>query len=211
METQITDALNWRYATKKFDPNRKLTDEQLHPILEAVRLSASSFGLQPWHFFVVSNQELKLELQKAAYGQAQLANSSHIIVFAQKLNVHAATEEYIASTARNAGAPVEQFEGMKQYLSSALSAKSDEDAKIWMSRQVYIALGSLLETAALLHVDVCPMEGFDSAQFDELLGLKEKGLTSLEIATLGYRAEDDSAANQPKNRFSEEEAFTFLK
>lgn len=211
METQITDALNWRYATKKFDPNRKLTDELLHPILEAVRLSASSFGIQPWHFVVVSNQEMKLRLQAAAYGQTQLADSSHVVVFAQKLDLHAAVEEYINSTARNAGAPIEQFEGMKQYLKGSLSSKSDEDVKTWIGRQTYIPLGSLLETAALLRVDVCPMEGFDGAQFDELLGLKEKGLMSLVIATLGYRAMDDKAADQPKNRFSMEEAFSFVK
>lgn len=211
MENQISDALNWRYATKKFDPTKKLTDLQLAPLLEAIRLSASSFGLQPWHMLVISNQEIKLQLQAAAFGQAQLADSSHVIVFTHKLNGHTAIDDYISSTAKNASAPVAQFEGMKQYITGALSNRSDEDTLTWMSRQPYIALGTLLETAALLKIDACPMEGFDSAEFDRILNLKEKGLKSIVITTLGYRSSEDTAALKPKNRFTLEEAFTFIK
>lgn len=211
METQILDALHWRYATKKFDPSQKLTDEQLAPLLEAMRLSASSFGIQPWHFVVVSNQDIKLQLQAAAFGQAQLVDSSHVIVFTHKLDALAALDDYVASTAKNAGAPLDQFDGMKQYMAGALAGKPDSELGPWMARQAYIPLGTLLETAALMQIDACPMEGFDGSQFDAILGLKEKGVTSVAIATLGFRSSEDKNAGQPKNRFSNEEVFTFVR
>ena len=208
MDTQILDAMRWRFATKKFDATKKLTAVQLDSILEPVRLSASSFGLQPWHFVVVSNQEVKLKLQTAAYGQAQLADASHIVVFTAKLDVMKALDDYVASTAENRGVAIEELAGMKEYMAGSFNAKTDAPA--WMARQPYIALGTLLETAALLQIDACPMEGFDPAQFDEILGLKEKGLTSVCIAALGFRSSEDATANVPKNRFSREKAFTFI-
>ena len=211
METQILEAMNWRYATKKFDPTKKLREEQLQLLLETVRLSASSFGIQPWHFVVVSDKDIKLQLQAAAFGQAQLADCSHVIVFARKLDSDKALDEYITSTAQNANAPIEQFDAMKQYLKGALSSKSEAEMGTWMARQLYIPLGTLLESAALLKIDACPMEGFDLAQFDQILGLKEKGLASLAIITLGYRAVDDKNAGQPKNRLAMDEVVTFIK
>ena len=210
MENQILEAMKWRYATKKFDSSKKLTDEQVESLMEVVRLSASSFGIQPWHFVVVSNQDLKLKLQVAAFGQAQLADSSHVVIFTHKLDAMKALDEYVASTAKNQCVTVESLEGMKQYMAGSLSNKPVEEQVPWMAHQSYIALGTLLETAALLEIDACPMEGFDIGQFNEILGLNEKGLSAVCIATLGFRSEEDQNASRPKNRFSAETAITYM-
>jgi nitroreductase len=211
MENQILDAMKWRYAIKKFDPSKKLTNEQVEGLMEIVRLSASSFGLQPWHFVVVSNQVIKLKLQEAAFGQAQLADSSHVVIFTHKLNIMTALDDYVASTAANRGVSIDELDGMKKYMTGSLTAKPEPERVPWMARQPYIALGTLLEAAALEKIDVCPMEGFSVDQFNKILGLTEKGLSAVCIATLGYRFADDPVASQPKNRLSAKEAITYIK
>jgi nitroreductase len=209
--SEIIDALNWRYATKKFDSTKKVSEEHLQTILNAGRLSASSFGLQPWHFMVVTNPDIREQMKAVAYGQTQVTDASCVIVLTRKLDDHIALDDYIASTARIQGVPVEQLDGMKGYMAGAIGAKPADQVGEWMARQVYIPLGMMLLTAALLRVDGCPMEGFDPAGFDEILGLKAQGLTSLAMLTLGYRSTEDEAALRPKIRFTLDEAFTFVK
>lgn len=201
-----TEALMWRYATKKFDTSKKLTDETLNQILESGRLSPSSFGLQPWKFILVENQELRTKLREAGYDQAQITDASHIVVFAYKKNLEESdVDNYIQSTADIQNTTPEALSGFKAYIMSTISAKPADIIKIWNSRQVYIPLGIMLETSALLEVDTCPMEGFENLKFDEILGLNEIGYSSVAIIALGYRDESDESPKREKSRFKMEE------
>lgn len=206
--TNITQALAWRYATKKFDATKKLTPDTVHILKESIRLAPSSYGLQPFAVIDVQSPEIREKLKAAAYGQTQVADASHFLIFAANTDV---TEEHVDefirshSTIRNV--PVEALAGYAGMMKANVVARTTEQKVLWAEKQAYIALGFLLETAALLEVDAAPMEGFDAAQFDEILGLKEKGLTTAVICALGYRAEDDEYANQPKVRKSESEMF----
>jgi nitroreductase / dihydropteridine reductase len=211
MEQQLLDALNWRYAVQKFDTTKKLTDQQVNSLLNVTRLAPSSFGIEPWHFIAVSNPELLLKLQEAAYGQQKVAQASHLIVIAQKTNVHAAIDEHIETMVAATGAPASAFDGYKGMVGGAAGGRTDEANAVWTAKQTYIALGFLLESAALMGIDAGPMEGFDPATFDQILGLEEKGLHAVTSVSIGYRDETDEAAARPKARQSLEQVVTHLK
>lgn len=206
--TNITQALAWRYATKKFDATKKLTPDTVHILKESIRLAPSSYGLQPFAVIDVQSQEIREKLKAAAYGQTQVADASHFLVFAANTDVtEAHVDEFIRSHSTIRNVPVEALAGYAGMMKANIVARTTEQKVLWAEKQAYIALGFLLETAALLEVDAAPMEGFEAAQFDEILGLKEKGLTTAVVCALGYRAEDDEYANQPKVRKSESEMF----
>ena len=202
----ISEALTWRYATKKFDTNKKLADEVLNQILEAGRLSPSSFGLQPWKFILIENTELRAKLREAGYGQPQITEASHVLVIASKNDLSEEyVDSYMKSTAEAQGLTTDDLAGFKSYLMGSITSKDGATVKAWNARQAYIPLGIMLETAALLEVDTCPMEGFENAKFDELLGLNEIGYSSTVMMTLGYRDENDDASKRAKSRFGAEE------
>ncbi|MFA6608816.1 MAG: NAD(P)H-dependent oxidoreductase [Candidatus Paceibacterota bacterium] len=202
----IHDALMWRYATKQFDPTKKLPEETLNQILEAGCLSPSSFGLQPWKFVLVENPELRAQLRTVGYNQPQITDASHIIIIAYKNTLDEDyVDSYMKSTADVRGISIDDLATFKAAILGSVSGKSSEDIKKWNSRQVYIPLGIMLEAAALLEVDACPMEGFDSVKFDELLGLNDLGYSSVAMMALGYRSESDATALATKSRFSKEE------
>lgn len=208
----IIEALNWRYATKKFDASKKLTDNELMTLTESLRLSASSFGLQPWKFILVTNPEIRIKLREEAWGQPQITDASQLIVLAVKKNIDAAAvDAYMESTAKARNVSVESLKGYGDMIKGSFTGKSPESLKEWASRQVYIALGTLLTTAAHEGIDACPMEGFNNQKFDEILGLDKLGLESRVLAAVGYRLDDDAAAKLPKSRFSREEAFIEIK
>lgn len=207
----VLEALKWRYATKKFDAEKKLSAEQLATLKEALRLSPSSFGLQPWHFVIVENAELRTKLRAAGYDQSQITDASHLIVLTTEKNVNdALVEKYMKSIATTKNIPVEALAGFSGMLNGAIEMKDVAGAAEWAVRQVYIALGVLLTTAAVEGIDAAPMEGFDPAQFDTILGLEERGLTTRAIVAVGFRSASDEAATAPKVRYSEEELFTTL-
>jgi len=202
---QVLQQLRWRYATKKFDPSRKISDPLWHTLLESLVLAPSSFGLQPWKFFVVNNQQLKEQLVEHSWGQRQVADASHLLVLAIKLEIgEAEVDHYIQSIAQIRGTSIEQLEGFSKTIKGFLS-NPNLDIKQWTSKQVYIALGQFMTTAALLGVDTCPMEGFNPAKYDEILGLTAKGYHSVLVCPTGYRAEDDKNASLAKVRFPLEE------
>lgn len=203
----ITEALMWRYATKKFDTNKKLNDETLNQILEAGRLSPSSFGLQPWKFILVENTELRAKLREAGYDQAQITEASHVLIIASRNDLSEGyVDNYMKSTALAQNVTVDTLSEFKSYLMNTISSKPNAEViKNWNARQVYISLGIMLETAALLEVDTCPMEGFENAKYDELLGLNELGYSSVVMLTLGYRDESDESLKRAKSRFGTEE------
>jgi nitroreductase len=207
---QLLDRLNWRYATKQFDPNRKISAQDWAVLEDALLLTPSSGGLQPWKFIVVTDPAMRAKLLPASYGQAQITDASHLVVFAAKKNFSEAdVDAFINHTASARGVPVESLAPFRGMLVGGIVQAMDEPARnAWARNQAYIALGNFLTSAALLGIDACPMEGFDRAQYDEILGLNAKGLASAVIATVGYRASTDKYADAPKVRFPKEQVFT---
>jgi nitroreductase len=202
---------NWRYATKKFDATKKVSDADLQTLKEAIRLSASSYGLQPYQVILVENPELRAQLQPAAWGQAQLVDASHVLVFANVTNIgDAEIDAYLNNMAETRGLPLDALQGYGDFMKSKISTLPVEQRNIWTSKQTYIALGNLLSAAAELNIDVTPMEGFEPEKVNEILGLNERGLHASLIAPIGYRHADDATQSYAKVRKSEQELFINL-
>lgn len=205
------DHQNWRYATKKFDSTKKISTEDLNTLKEAIRLSVSSYGLQPYKVIIVENPELRAQIQPAAWGQSQIVEASHLIIFASKTSL---TDEdidsYLKNVAETRNIPETALTGYGDFMKGAIGAKSEDEKAIWNSKQTYLALGNLLNAAAELKIDVTPMEGFVPAQVNEILGLNALGLHASLIATIGYRHEEDATQHQKKVRKSNEELFITL-
>ena len=203
--------LNWRYATKNMN-GEVVSAEKLQAILTSINLTATSFGLQPFKVIVVSNEEIKIKLQAAAYGQTQVGSSSAVLVFAVPLKITTADiEGFINLVATTRSMPVEALDTYKGMILSTIGDLPAEQQQIWSAKQAYIALGTALAAAAEQKVNACPMEGFDAVQFDEILGLTEKGLKSVVIMPVGYRSADDATAQYIKVRKPESELFHFVK
>lgn len=204
---KLLQQLRWRYATKKFDASRKIPSDIWNSLEQALVLSPSSFGLQPWKFIVVENPDLRQKLLPVSWNQTQIVDASHLVVFAHRKDLNAAdVEKYIRHTASVRGIPVESLEGYKQMMLGFVArAAQGFDINAWASRQVYIALGNFLTSAALLGVDACPMEGIEPAKYDEILGLDKQGYKTLFVATAGYRAKDDASAGHTKVRFMQDD------
>ena len=202
-EKHIIKALEWRYATKKFDSAKKLTSEQLHVLLEALRLSPSSFGLEPWRFIVVSDPKIRDRLRVAGFDQPQITDASHLIVLAAAKDIdNALIDQYVQRVADIRGLNLEQLRNRSVMIKEYANSKSEQERREWAIRQVYIALGVLITTAALEGIDVCPMEMFDCQQFDEILGLKNLNMESRVIAAVGFRSSKDDYAQAKKVRCS---------
>jgi len=196
----LIDNLKWRYATKKMS-GEKVSDEKLNAILDAIQLAPTSYGLQPYTVLVITDPEVKTKLQAASYGQTQIVDGSHIIVFATWTNVTAEqVDTYIADIAAKRNMPLEALNDFKNYINSSITHLSQEQKALWNAKQAYIALGFGLAAAAEQQVDATPMEGFVPAQYNEILGLTEQGLAATVVMALGYRHEADWLASLPKVR-----------
>jgi nitroreductase len=204
---QLIDQLSWRYATKQYDPQRKISAPDWLTLEEALVLSPSSLGLQPWTFFVVDDPAVRAQLMLASYGQPQIVDASHLVVFATKLSLpEADIDAHIQRTAEVRGIPVESLGGLRDMaLRSVLQAMNETERRAWATNQTYIALGNLMTSAALLGIDATPMEGFEKSRYDDILGLKARRLASSVVAALGYRAANDKYATTPKVRFAREQ------
>ena len=204
---QLIDQLNWRYATKQYDPTRKISAADWATLEEALVLSPSSLGLQPWAFLVVDDPAVRARLMAASYGQPQVTDASHLVVFTTKINVgEADIDAHVRRTAEVRGIPVESLAGLRTMaVRSIVQGMNDTERRVWATNQTYIALGNLVTSAALLGIDATPMEGIEKSRYDDILGLKVRGLTTSVIATLGYRAEGDKYAIIPKVRFAREQ------
>lgn len=202
----IIDDLNWRYACKQFDSSRKLTDEQLNQLIEALRLTPSSFGMQPWKFLLIENTELREKLVEASWKQNQVKDASHLFVLCAPLEIDEAyVDRFITSTATARGQEVSELEGFRNMLIKMIVGKDAAWQLSWAKNQIYIALGNLMTVCAHLRIDCCPMEGFVSSKYDEILGLREKGLTSILVAPVGFRTDTDKYATLAKSRFATDE------
>lgn len=204
----ILEHLKWRYAVKNFDAARKISDADWAILEDALTLAPSSFGIQPYKFVVVTDQATKEKLLPAAYGQTQVTDGSHLVVFAyKKILTDADIEHFVERIVEVRGTPrasLSEYENTMKH--SAKNAVEGGTVETWNSRQAYIALGFLLQTAALLEIDATPMEGFDAAQFNEILNLKD--YSAVVVCALGYRdAEKDWLANLPKVRMPKKELF----
>lgn len=206
----LTRSLHWRYATKKFDPSRRIPAATWAALEEALVLTPSSFGLQPWKFIIVETPELRARLVAASWNQSQPADSSHFVVFARRDNLpESAIDHHLARVTEVTGTPLESLAGLRKVITGFcgnLRAQGRLDA--WADRQLYIALGNFMTAAALLDIDTCPMEGLDPAQYDQILGLTGSGFSTVVACAAGYRAEDDANASRPKVRFPASEVIT---
>ena len=195
-------ALNWRYAVKKFDPAKKIPADTWAALEQSLLLSPSSYGLQPWKFFVVETPAVREQLLPHSWGQKQIVDADKLVVFAVKRDVNPAdADRQIARISQVRGVPAEALAGYRGMMAGSLSRTPAPDIDVWMSRQVFIALGVFLTTAAVLGVDACPMEGFVPERYDEVLGLTAKGYAARVVATAGYRAADDASGTAKKVRF----------
>jgi nitroreductase len=202
---------NWRYATKKFDTTKKISKQDLETLKEAIRLSASSFGLQPYRVLIIENPELRAKLQPAAWGQSQIVDASQLIVFANITNFgETEIDVSVANTTKTRGLPADALKGYGDFMKSKIVALPEDVRNTWASKQTYLALGNLMNAASELKIDVTPMEGFEPAQVNEILGLGKLGLNATLLATIGYRHEEDATQHYAKVRKSNEELFINL-
>ena len=195
--------LNWRYATKKFDPVKKIPAADWATLEESLILAPSSFGLQPWKFIVITDLAVKARLVPVSWGQTQPADSSHMVVFAVKTGLGAEhVEKFLDRQVQVRGGSKEaltQYKGM--ILGSLAGAAQAGTLDSWQTHQVYIALGQFMAVAAMLGIDTCPMEGIDRTKYDEILGLTGTGFATVVACPVGYRAADDKYAGAKKVRF----------
>lgn len=209
--TNFLEALNWRYATKKFDATKKISDTDLDEILTAVQLSASSYGLQLYKILVISDPEVRAKLQPASWGQSQIVDASQVIVFCAKTDVvDEDIDSYITLKAEKSGIDADNLKGYADFMKSAVVPMPAENKVAWTSKQTYLALGNLLNVCAVKEIDACPMEGFEAPKYDEILGLTEQGYTAAVVATIGYRSEEDQTQHAPKVRKSKEDLFQHI-
>lgn len=197
----IIESLQWRYATKKFDPSKSVSDKDLQTILEAGNLAATSYGLQPFQFVVVSDPDLRQQLVPFSYNQPQVGQASHVIVIAVRTDVDA---DFIRSSAKLTeqvrGLDAGQLDDYAKQMIGAITSMDDDKRLVWAQKQSYIVLANLMAACAVLKIDSCPMEGFLPAEYNRLLDLDSKNLHASVVLPVGYRAEDDEQQSFEKVR-----------
>ncbi|MCR9264819.1 MAG: NAD(P)H-dependent oxidoreductase [Flavobacteriaceae bacterium] len=209
--SNILEHRTWRYATKKFDASRKISHQDLNSLLEATRLSASSYGLQPYHVFVISDPEVREKLKPVSWNQSQITDASHLIVFAHATDFgEELVDDFITNLSDTRNIPLDGLNGYAEMMKSNLVGLPTDVKASWAGKQVYIALGNALQAAAELKIDTCPMEGFQPEEYNKILGLTDKDLNAAVVLAVGYRSEEDQTQNLPKVRKSKEELFTHI-
>tara|TARA_R110001583_G_scaffold24943_1_gene90705 strand:- start:117 stop:749 length:633 start_codon:yes stop_codon:yes gene_type:complete len=197
----IIKNLEWRYATKKFDATKLLSDLQINTLKKAFNLTATSYGLQPIKMVVVHNKKLQQELVKYSWNQQQIAQASHVLVLCIQKNIsNEDIESYFSLVKKIRNTPDKILNPFKEYLKNDMDTKSEVDLHSWMKNQAYIALGNLMTVAASENIDSCPMEGFIPKKYDALLNLDKHNLKSVLVLPVGFRAEDDFMKDLKKVR-----------
>ncbi len=205
MNNAVLDAFTWRRAVKVFDTTKRVSEAGLMTILEAGRLAPSSIGIEAWKFLVVEDQGLRGKLREAAYGQAQVTDASHLVVLTRRTDAENIASELVARTAMAQGKFPSDLDGLSKMATGGVMGKPEGAVRDgWLAAQTYIPLGMMMAAASMMSIDNAGMEGFDHAQVDEILGLKEKNLASVTFMVLGYRG-DDEWSKRPKVRRSIEE------
>ena len=197
----ILDALEWRYAVKKFDDKASLTEQQILEVKKVFNLSASSYGLQPYKMIVVQNPELKEKLVPASFGQQQISQSAAILVFAVRTDFGMDyIDQFFKDMSTKRQIPLENLEGYKNFMKGSFANKSEDEISSWATKQVYLTMGHMLASLAALQIDACPMEGIDPQAYDKILDLDAKQLKTIVAMPIGVRAPDDASATALKVR-----------
>jgi nitroreductase len=193
--------LKWRSAIKKFDPVKTVSDEDLEILIEAANLAPTSFGIQPFRLVVVKNKEVQKELLEISFGQQQVLDASAVLVFAIETSIgQEQIDNYFDRIAEVRSVELESLAGYKEMMLGFVTNMNEANKSGWASKQAYIALGTLITAAAELKIDACPMEGFDPIQYQNKLGLKDKGLMPVVILPIGYRSDKDHSSKAEKVR-----------
>ena len=202
-DMNIIDYYNWRYATKKFNPTKKLADSDLELIKESVRLAPSSYGLQLFKVLIIKSKSLKEKLKKASFNQSQIAEASHLFVFCNYTKVFEQDIDlYIKTRSKVQQQTENELQKYGAFLKNNLLKKNTSETSIWTTNQVYIALAHLMTACATLQVDSCPIEGFEIEKYNEILELNERHMNAAVVAAVGYRSESDKSQNDIKVRKS---------
>jgi nitroreductase len=199
----LLQQLRWRYATKKFDPAKKISDAAWQALEQTLILTPTSYGVQPLRFLVITDHGVRAQLASASWNQKQPADCSHYVVFAARIrNTEADVDRYLGRIAEVRGSSVEAQAGFKKMLmSDIVHGPRGQRALEWATNQAYIALGNFMTAAALLGIDTCPMEGFEPDRYDAILGLPEQGYRAAVACAAGYRSSEDKYAALAKVRF----------
>lgn len=207
----ILQKLQWRYATKKFDPVKKIRTEDLNILKEVLRLTPSSYGLQPWHFLMIENPELRAELRVHSWGQAQVTDASHLIIICTYTDMSDAfIDAHIKHTAEQRNIETDKLQAYGNFVKKKMEDLTLEQKRIWNSKQAYIALGQFMLACAEMQIDATPMEGFEPEKYNEILGLTERGLQATLVCPIGYRSEEDPAQFNTKVRRPIEDLFEVI-
>lgn len=207
---QLLEQLRWRYAVKRFDPEKRISEQDWKTLEQVLLLAPSSYGLQPWKFYVVTDPEMKAELRAYSYDQPQIVECSHLVVISALKDADAGDIERLLNRIMEVrGTPPEELEILKDMMhGSQKAARESGELNNWSAKQCFIALGFLLSAAALRGIDACPMEGFKPEKYDEVLGIDADGYFSVVACALGFRdKENDWLGSLEKVRFDESEVF----
>ncbi|MCG6190027.1 NAD(P)H-dependent oxidoreductase [Maribellus maritimus] len=209
---ELIKKLEWRYATKKFDPAKKVSQADIEKLKQAVQLSVSSYGLQLYKVLIIEDLAIREELKPASWNQNQITDASHLFVFCNQKRVNPdEIDAFIRLTSETRNIDYEKLKGYGDFIKTKLDEKSEAEQTSWLERQPYLALSTLLMACAELKIDACPMEGFEPEKYNEILGLDKKGLNAVVIATVGYRDISDRSQNLPKVRKPMERLFEEIK
>ena len=202
----LLEALTWRYATKAFDPAKRIPADTWKALEEILLLTPSSYGLQPYRFLVVEDPALRAQLRPASWGQSQITDASHLVVFLARNDMtEAYVDQYLARIAEVRGGKVEDLAGFRQMMvGNLVENKQGLTIPEWTARQAYLAFGQLMQSAALLGIDACPIEGLDPQAYDRILELEGSDYRTVAVCALGYRNAGDKYAQLPKVRFAAE-------
>ncbi len=212
MNEVVQKALEWRYAVKKFDAQKKISDKDWKTLENSLVLAPSSYGLQPWKFLVVQNPQIRQQLRDVSWGQSQVTDCSHYVVLTYKQKMDEAhIQKYIERIAEVRKIPVSSLDGFKNVMvGDVVKGPRAQVIEHWAQRQTYIAMGFVMAAAALLKVDACPMEGLDPKAYDSILNLSGTGWATVAAVALGYRHAEDALQNAAKVRFDNKEVIQFI-
>jgi nitroreductase len=207
MQKNILEALEWRYAAKSFDSNKKIPSTDWEILEKSLILTPSSYGLQPWKFLIVQDPSIRESLRSASWNQRQVTECSHYVIFtAKKTMEESYIDHYMNSIANTRSVPLESLAGFKRgILNDVMKGPRSSFVKEWIARQCYIALGNFMTSAALMKIDTCPMEGLDPAKYDEILNLEDTDYRTIVACAAGYRNPDDGLSKAKKVRFPKSE------
>lgn len=206
--TKIISDLEWRYAVKKFDAEKKLSQEEVDTLIEVARLTATSFGLQAWKLIEVEDEGKRAALKEAAYNQAQVQDASHLLIFAALKEIpEDFIDRYTHLTAEVRDKSVEEVAAFGEYMKHSIFSRDPKDVQEWNNKQCYIAIGKVMAACAQMKIDSCPMEGFDAKKVNDILGFTDRNLNAVLMLPIGYRHEEDKNQYLDKVRLSKADFF----